>query len=127
MPTSFSDDLVYNLSHPGNKFAMNSAIPGMTSAWILDYVDKRLTQVRDSSQSGSGPAQIHAIIYFPKHCLKFDTNLRLAVLWAYHLRPVPASGIKHNLAVHLALGDYWAQLEHKCHQIKIRPESTSRR
>ena len=47
MPTSFSDDLVYNLSHPGNKFAMNSAIPGMTSAWIFDHVDKRLAQVRD--------------------------------------------------------------------------------
>ena len=26
------DDLVYKLSHPDNKFAMNSAIPGITSA-----------------------------------------------------------------------------------------------
>ena len=43
------DDLVYKLSHPENRFAMNGAIPGMTSAWILDHVHNRLNEIRDEN------------------------------------------------------------------------------
>ena len=41
------DNLVYKLSHPDSIFAMNRAIPGMTSAWILDHVHDRLSNICD--------------------------------------------------------------------------------
>ena len=43
------DDLVYKLLHPDNKFAMDGAIPGMTSAWILEHVHDQLSNIRDKN------------------------------------------------------------------------------
>ena len=40
------DDLVYKLSHPDNIFAMDGVIPGMISAWILNHVHDRLSNIR---------------------------------------------------------------------------------
>jgi hypothetical protein len=45
----FTDTLTYRLSHPSCKFALNSAVPHHTSAWIFDQLHAYLVFVRDSN------------------------------------------------------------------------------
>ena len=44
-----SDDLTYRLSHPTNLATMDAAIPGMTSAWLMDLLHARLHAIRESN------------------------------------------------------------------------------
>jgi hypothetical protein len=45
----FQDNLSYRLSHPSCKFALNMAVPSMTSAWIFDQVHAQLVFLCDSN------------------------------------------------------------------------------
>ena len=55
-----NDDLTYKLSLPQFKFSSDSAIPARTSVWILDHVDERLRELRDSSVQVFDPSQYAA-------------------------------------------------------------------
>ena len=41
------DDLTYHLARPENRFALDAAIPAITSAWIFDHIIERLVTARD--------------------------------------------------------------------------------
>jgi hypothetical protein len=45
----FVDTLTYRLSHPSCTFALDSAVPQQTSAWIFDQVHAYLVMIRDSN------------------------------------------------------------------------------
>jgi hypothetical protein len=45
----FVDTLTYRLSHPSCTFALDSAVPQQTSAWIFDQVHAYLVVIRDSN------------------------------------------------------------------------------
>ena len=43
------DDLSYHLSRPENRFALDAAIPAVTSAWVFDHIIERMVTARDSN------------------------------------------------------------------------------
>jgi hypothetical protein len=45
----FVDTLTYRLSHPSCTFALDSAVPQQTSAWMFDQVHGYLVMIRDSN------------------------------------------------------------------------------
>jgi hypothetical protein len=45
----FTDDLTYRLSHPKNKFCLDSAIPGCTWSWLFEQIHAYLIFLRDSN------------------------------------------------------------------------------
>jgi hypothetical protein len=45
----FNDDLTYRFSQPANKFSLDAAVPGCTSAWLFEQVHAHLTFIRNSN------------------------------------------------------------------------------
>jgi hypothetical protein len=57
----FTDDLTYCLSHPKNKFCLDSAIPGCTSSWLFEQIHAYLIFLRDSKCEILLPKQYAAL------------------------------------------------------------------
>jgi hypothetical protein len=45
----FTDNLCYRLSHPDHWFALDTCIPALTSAWLLDHIHDWLCSIRASN------------------------------------------------------------------------------
>jgi hypothetical protein len=56
----FTDDLTYRLSHPKNKFCLDSAIPGCTSSWLFEQIHAYLIFLCDSNCEILSPKQYAA-------------------------------------------------------------------
>jgi hypothetical protein len=56
----FIDNLTYQLSQPANKFCLEAAVPGCTSAWLFEQVYAHLTFIRDSNCEIFSPNQFAA-------------------------------------------------------------------
>jgi hypothetical protein len=53
----FTNDLTYQLSQPANKFCLDAAVPGRTSAWLFEQVHAHLTFIWDSNCEIFSPNQ----------------------------------------------------------------------
>jgi hypothetical protein len=56
----FTDQLTYRLSHPTCLYAMDAAMPGRTSAWLLKQVHSHLLHLRDANCEIFSPNQFAA-------------------------------------------------------------------
>jgi hypothetical protein len=77
----FHDNLTYCLSHPLCKFALDAAIPSMTTVWIFDQdqAHVQLVFLRDSNCKSSHPThgqhQQHASSHLSTAPLEHDFHL----------------------------------------------------
>jgi hypothetical protein len=56
----FTNHITYCLSHPMYKYAMDAAMPGCTSAWLLEQAHLHLSYIRDANSEIFLPNQFAA-------------------------------------------------------------------
>ncbi len=56
----FTNHITYRLSHPTYKYALDAAMPGRTSAWLLEQVHLHLSYIRDANSEIFSPNQFAA-------------------------------------------------------------------